>query len=319
MIPAMRIVACLAYDRAPTFELSIAHEVFGAAELRNRVRLVTVAGEPAPLRTEHGWTIDARRAPVELGRGDVMVVAGWRDVAEEPPASVLRQVTRAAEAGATVVSLCTGAFVLGAAGVLDGRRGTTHWRYADELARRFPRIEVDPAPLYIDAGPILTSAGTVAGVDACLHLVRKLYGASVAGAIARHMVIAAHREGGQAQYLPQPVPKLDATGPDPARASMEWMSAHLAEPITTAELASRCHLSSRQYLRRFRAASGTTPYQWLLDQRIRRARELLESGDQTIEDIARCCGFGDAAALRSHFRRRVGTSPTQYRITFAGR
>jgi AraC family transcriptional regulator, transcriptional activator FtrA len=314
----MRTVACLAYSGAPTFELSIAHEIFGADELREDVRLMTVPGESGRLRTEHAWTIDTTAVSADLAPGDLLVVAGWRNVHEDPPDALLQQLQRAAQAGATVVSLCTGAFVLAAAGLLDGRRATTHWRYADLLAHRYPSVHVDPTPLYIDEGAVVTSAGTAAGIDACLHLVRKLYGAGTAVSIARHMVVPAHREGGQAQFLSSPVAEPHPDG-DLVRASLDWISAHPQAPMKIEQLAARCQLSPRQYLRRFRAESGTTPYQWVLTQRIRLAQELLESTDHDIEEIARRCGFGDATALRGHFRRRVGTTPTRYRVAFGRR
>jgi AraC family transcriptional activator FtrA len=250
----------------------------------------------------------------ELGPGDLLIVAGWRDGAETPPSGMLELARSAAGSGATVASLCTGAFVLAAAGLLDGRRATTHWAWADLLARLHPQVTLDPRVLYVDDGDVLTSAGTAAGLDLCLHLVRTHHGAQVANAIARHMVAPAHREGGQAQYLPSPV----RTEPDAGRLqeSMNWMRTHLERPITVAELAARCHLSPRQYVRRFADTNGTSPYRWLLDQRVTRARELLESSDASVEDIARRSGFRDATTLRSHFRSRLSTTPTQYRRTF---
>ncbi|MEU4190511.1 helix-turn-helix domain-containing protein [Kribbella sp. NPDC026611] len=309
----MQTIAVLAYDRAPTFELSIPAEVFGTAAMRDRCRLVMQRGEPGPLRTEHGWSIPVSPA-VDLAPGDLLIVAGWRDPVEKPPASMLDLVRSAAAAGVTVASLCTGAFVLAAAGLLDGRTATTHWRHAPVLARDYPLVTVDPAVLYIDAGDVLTSAGSAAGMDLCLHLVRRMYGAAPANELARQMIVAAHREGGQAQYLPQTMAL--ATGTGAVAASTEWMAGRLDQQITVAELAARCHLSSRQYVRRFTELTGTSPYQWLLRQRIARACELLETTEAGVDEIARSCGFGDATGLRAQFRRRLGTTPTAYRGTF---
>jgi transcriptional regulator GlxA family with amidase domain len=310
----MQTVVVLAYDRAPTFEIAIPYAVFGAAALSQHCRVRTVAGEPGPLRTEHGLTLPAEPSMPPLGAGDLVVVAGWRDGHEHPPQLILDQVRAAAAGGATVAALCTGAFVLAAAGLLDGRTVTTHWAWADLLADRYPRLEIDPRVLYVDGGDVLTSAGTAAGLDLCLHIVRTRHGARLASAVARHLVLPAHREGGQAQYLPNPV--TEPGEPGPLQETMEWMRAHLDRTVSIAELAQRSHLSPRQYLRRFRTATGTSPYHWLVEQRLTAARELLEATDASVEDIARRCGFGDATALRSHFRRRLATTPTQYRRTF---
>ncbi|MCA2226351.1 GlxA family transcriptional regulator [Nonomuraea aurantiaca] len=312
----MITVAVLAYDDAPTFELSIPQAVFGAAELADRCEVVLVSGEPGELRTEHGWRLPTRSLP-ELTSADLLVVAGWRDPAEDVPASMVEAVRDAAHAGATVVALCTGAFVVAAAGLLDGEPATTHWRHAPAFARRFPHVHLDPAVLYVDRDAIATSAGTAAGIDLCLHLVRARFGATVANAIARHLVVPAHREGGQAQYLPQAVQSVE--GDDPIRASMKWMTGRLDQQITVADQAARCHLSARQYVRRFADVAGISPYQWLLHQRIARACELLENTDDSIDQIATACGFADPTGLRAQFRRRVGATPTAYRATFRTR
>jgi AraC family transcriptional activator FtrA len=314
MIQDMRTVVVLAYDGAPTFELSIPGEVFGAAELAGSYRVVTVAGEPGTLRTEHNWLVAARRQAVGLREGDLLVVPGWREVEDPPAPRMLKLVQRAAAQGARVASLCTGAFVLAASGLLDGRRATTHWKYANHLAARYPEIEVNPSALYIDDGRVLTSAGSAAGIDLCLAIVRQDLGATLANAVARHLVVAAHRDGGQAQFIARPVP--DARADDPIASSMSQMLADLAAPTSIAELAAACHLSPRQYLRRFTDATGTSPYQWLLGQRVARCQELLETSTLTIDQITHACGFGDPTALRAHFRRRVGLAPTQYRARF---
>jgi transcriptional regulator GlxA family with amidase domain len=217
--------------------------------------------------------------------------------------------------GGRVMSVCSGAFVLAAAGLLDGRRATTHWRYAAALAERYPRIDVDQNVLYVDAGPVLTSAGTAAGIDLCLHLVREEHGTAVANAVARRMVVPPHRDGGQAQYVeaPVPAPRRDDLGD-----LLTWAVEHLDQPLSVESLAARALMSPRTFARRFRAATGTTPYAWLLHQRTLLAQRLLEAG-HGVEEVARRSGFGSAATLREHFARARGTSPSAYQRAFAAR
>jgi AraC family transcriptional regulator, transcriptional activator FtrA len=310
----MNRVVVVAYDRAPTFELSIPSEVFGAPRVSRLYRVVTVAGEPWPLHTEHGWIVPARPG-VHFRADDIVVVCGWRDPGETPPAPMIRLVQRAAASGAQVVSLCTGTFALAATGMLDGLRATTHWRYADMLARRYPRIDVDATALFTQTDRIYTSAGTVAGVDLCLHLIRQRHGAQVANDVARHLVVGAYRDGGQAQYIEALAPPDDDHA-DVISESLPLIIRRLGEPLTVAELAASAHLSTRQYTRRFHAATGATPYHWLLNQRINRARELLETTSVPVEHVATNCGFGSATVLRDHFRRIVGVTPTRYRTQF---
>ena len=243
-----------------------------------------------------------------------MVVPAWRNVEETPPAALLGALRRSYRRGVRIVSLCSGAFVLAAAGLLDGRQATTHWMYADAFAKRFPAIEVDPAVLYVDEGQILTSAGTAAGIDLCLYLVRQDYGAEVANVFARRMVVPPHRDGGQAQYVQAPV----APGPSegPLTETLEWACANLDEPLTVGRMAAHARMSTRTFARRFREVTGTTPLKWLLNQRILAAQRQLETSGVPVEWIAQDCGFGTSATLRLHFRRRVGVSPTDYRKTF---
>ncbi len=317
MIVVMRTVVVLAYDRAPTFELAIPLEVFGCEQLADQYRIITVAAEPGVLLTEHGWTIAARRRCPRLQRGDLLVVPGWRDIDSPPAPQLLDLVRRAKNQGARVASLCIGAFALAASGILDGRQATTHWRYSEELARRHPQIRIDPAALYVADGDVFTSAGTAAGIDLCLAILREDCGARLANAVSRQLVVAAHRHGGQAQFVHRPVPVADDA--DPVAATMHRMVAEPAARVSVNQFAESCHLSTRQYLRRFAQATGTSPYQWLLHQRVARAQELLETSSLNVDQVARACGFGDAVALRAHFRRRLGISPTQYRMSYAGR
>ncbi|HWJ85577.1 MAG TPA: helix-turn-helix domain-containing protein, partial [Cellulomonas sp.] len=241
------------------------------------------------------------------------------------PATVIRDdydpavldAVRAAHArGATIVSVCSGVFVLAAAGILDGRTVTTHWRHADELARRYPQVTVDADVLFVDEEDIVTSAGTAAGIDACLHVVRRELGSTVATAIARRMVVPPQRDGGQRQFIPQPVPECTD---DSLRHVLDWVQERLADDHTVDSLAARALMSSRTFARRFAAETGTTPMRWLTSQRILHAQRLLEDSDLDIEEVSRECGFGSAALLRHHFRRAVGIAPADYRATFRSR
>jgi transcriptional regulator GlxA family with amidase domain len=231
------------------------------------------------------------------------------------PAELVEETGRAAAAGARMASLCSGAFVLAAAGLLDGWRATTHWPHADTLARRHPEVEVDASVLYVDDGDVLTSAGRSAGLDLCLHLVRRDLGAHVANQVARRMVVPAHRPGGQSQYIEMPVPDRDEGGLGPL---LQWATAHLDRPLTVDDLAQRAAMSTRTFLRRFHAATGTTPLRWLLDQRPARAQALLESTDLPIDQVGERSGLGSAANLRRHFGLNVGVTPSEYRRAFRG-
>ena len=222
------------------------------------------------------------------------------------PAELLDALRRAADRGARVLSVCSGVFVLGAAGLLDGRRCTVHWRHAEELARQYPRAIVEPDVLYVDADPVITSAGTAAGIDACLHIVRKEQGPEVANEIARRMVVPPHRDGGQAQYIERPLPRSQC---DTVGEVLVWMEQHLDEEVTVEQLAARAHMSPRTFARRFQQETGTTPYRWILRQRVLLAQRLLEATDETVDAIAGRTGFGTAAALRHQFVRSLGTTP----------
>jgi transcriptional regulator GlxA family with amidase domain len=234
----------------------------------------------------------------------------------QAPPEVLAVMRAAHERGARMLSFCTGAFVLGAAGVLDGRRVTTHWHSADDLAAAFPNVSVDPCVLYMEDDRVLTSAGAAASFDLALHVVRLDHGAEVANAVARALVVPPHRDGGQAQYVAALV--ASDAGPDPFRETLDWALEHLQRPLSVAELANRSLMSARTFARHFRAVVGTTPHQWLLRQRVLLAQQLLETTDQSVERIADAVGFGSAATLRMHFQRIVQTTPLAYRRTFAG-
>jgi AraC family transcriptional activator FtrA len=318
---ARRTVAVIVFDQVAVFETAVPCEVFGIdrSDMGGPTYdLFLSSADPPPLRTsEGGFTIDTPHDLGALGRAGTVIVPAWRDVHEVPPAHLLDAVRDAYDRGARIASLCSGAFVLAHAGLLDGRRATTHWMYAALLAETFPKVEVDPAVLYIDEGQILTSAGTAAAIDLCLHMVRQDHGVEAANLFARRMVISPHRSGGQAQYVKAPLPpRPDA---DPLGDTMAWAVEHLGEPLTVEALAQRAHLSPRTFARQFQAATGTSPLRWLQTQRVAAARRLLEGSDLAVERVAEESGLGSAANLRVHFGRAVGTSPTLYRKAFRER
>ncbi len=313
-----RVVA-VAYDRMALFELAIAVEVFGLPrpELRIPWYEFSVCGlDAGPLRATGAVRVQAARGLRALDRADTIIVPGWRDPRETPPTRLLNAVRRAHARGARVVSICSGVFVLAAAGLLDGRRATTHWRYTEELRSRYPSIRVEPEALYVEDGNVFTSAGSAAGIDLCLHLVRLDHGAAVANEVARRLVVPPHRDGGQAQFIARPVPAHPGHGL--ARA-MDWALAHLDRPLAVEDLARTAALSPRTFVRRFRAETGTSPHRWLNRQRILAAQRLLETTRESVDEVAAAVGFGTAQTLRLHFRRLVRTSPTAYRQRFSTR
>jgi transcriptional regulator GlxA family with amidase domain len=313
-----RTVAAVVLNGVHPFELGVACEVFGLDRPELGVpwyRFRVCAAEPAPLRTGAGFLLDTPHTLDDLEDVDTLVFTHWRSPDEPVPPRLIAAVRQAHARGARLLSICSGVFVLAAAGLLDGRPATTHWRYTDALKALYPTIDVRPDVLYVDGGQVMTSAGTAAGIDLCLHVVRLDYGAEIANAVARRMVVAAHRDGGQAQFVERPV--LPDAGDDGLGRALRWALEHLDEPISIEQLAARASMSPRTFARRFRAAHGTTPYRWLLLQRLLLARRLLETTDRPVERIAEHAGFGTAAALRVHFRRAVTTSPVAYRRLFA--
>lgn len=317
---AVRSVAVAVTDGVPLFEVAIPCEVFGHHEVPGLpdpwydFRLCAPRGRT---RTAAGFLSDTCHGLDALVDADTVIVPACRSVHEEQPAELVAAVRAAHEAGARIVSLCSGAFVLAAAGVLDGRLATTHWLYADLLAERFPAVRVDPSALYIDNGDVLTSAGTAAGLDLCLHLVRGDHGPAVATTLAKRLVMPAHRPGGQAQYIDTiPASGSDGCHDDGLGPVLDWARQRLDQPITLADLAARLHCSGRTLIRRFQAAAGTTPLHWLRDERIRLARELLETTALPVDAIADRSGLGGPANLRHHFNRALGVSPSAYRRTF---
>ncbi|NED99091.1 helix-turn-helix domain-containing protein [Phytoactinopolyspora halotolerans] len=308
-------VAVLAYRGMSAFELGIVTEVFGVKWPDAPAYRLTICAEGpdevdvvggAVLRTPHGLDTFAS--------ADTVIVPSVSDVDAEASPELTAALRRAHDRGARIVSICTGTFALASSGLLDGRRATTHWLYADILRRRYPRIEVDPTPLYIDEGDILTSAGSAAGLDLCVHLVRRDHGAAAANTVARRLVVSPHRDGGQAQYIEAPV----AADPhdDRIAASMSWALGRLAGPMTVETLARQAAMSPRTYLRHFTRATGTSPIRWLIAQRVQASLPLLEHGDTPVEQIAARVGFDSAVTYRHHFARAMRTSPSAYRRAF---
>ncbi|SOC49209.1 transcriptional regulator, AraC family with amidase-like domain [Blastococcus aggregatus] len=299
-----------------SFGLGVCHEVFAYDRQHlglPRFDFAVVAETPGILRTDTGLGVLVEHGLDRLERSDIVLITAW-ELFDHVPSDALLDALRAAHArGAMLISHCTGVFVLAAAGLLEGLRVTTHWRWAGELAARFPELDVDAGVLYVDNGTILTGAGTAAGVDTLLHLVRREWGAAASNALAREMVVPPHRDGGQAQFIDAPVARCED---DLLGVVLEWASAHLADDLSVDILARRALMSPRTFARRFKATTGTTPHAWLLGQRLSAAETLLEETDAPVEEIARLVGFGTAAGLREQFARRRGVSPRAYRQTF---
>ena len=306
-----RVVALIA-NEVVAFDLAIPAQVFGVERGRYEWAVCTPGG-PCAVATETGFDVLAPHDLAALGRADTVIVPGIGDRAWPLPDDALQALQDAARRGARMVSICTGAFALAAAGLLDGRRATTHWRYAARLAAMFPAVNVDPDVLFVDEGDVLTSAGVAAGIDLCLHIVRRDFGAEVANAIARRIVVAPHRDGGQSQFIQRPVP---ADGGQGLGSTREWMLQRLHTPLTVDAMARHARYSPRTFARRFHAETGTTPMQWLIRQRVVEAQRLLEHTGLGVDAVAARSGLGTAAALRKHFARCVGTSPTAYRRAF---
>ena len=316
-------VAVVVSDGAPLFEAAIPLSVFGVDRSDSggpRYSVVAVTAGEGSATTTAGIRISGLRPLYAARRAGILVVSSWRNPEDPPPYPLLEELRRAHQEGAIVVGLCLGAFVLAAAGLLDYRRATTHWRWVQLFARMYPQVEVDSTALYVDEGRIMTSAGTAAGLDACLYLIRREQGAAAAAAVARRMIAAPHRSRGQAELA-------GAAGPDTSGGSLDgeigeflsWLSLHLEQRMTVEAMARRLNISRRAFDRTFRATTGTSPLQWILRERVVAAQQLLETTDFSIEMISMAVGFGSSLSLRTHFKRLVGVAPQSYREAFAMR
>ncbi|MGC5036523.1 MULTISPECIES: GlxA family transcriptional regulator [unclassified Streptomyces] len=305
-------VVVLALDGVYPFELGIPSRILGAADGRYEVLTCSVDG--GPVRTDADFGVTVEHGPEVLATAGTVVIApvAPAHLSDEVPDAVLAALALV-RPGTRVVSICTGAFVLAAAGLLDGRRATTHWQVADHFRRLFPRVDLDPDVLFVDDHPFLTSAGAASGVDICLHLIRKDHGSRLANSVARRCVVPPFRDGGQAQYIEQPVPEEGAASTAATRA---WALEHLGEPLTLADLCGHARMSQRTFARRFHDEVGLSPGRWLIQQRVARARHLLEVSDLTVDQIAGLVGFATGASLRQHLHAAIGVSPQAYRRTF---
>lgn len=310
-----QLVAVLALPEVVAFDLAIPAQVFGHRDERDRYRVHVCASRPGPVATTSGFEITASKGLDGLARADTVIVPGFEAGGAPVDEDALEALRRAHKRGARVVSICTGAFALAEAGLLDDRRATTHWANAHRLADEHPAVDVDPDVLWVDGGDrVLTSAGVAAGIDLALHLFASDHGADAAATVARRMVVPPVREGGQAQYVAHPVPPNPVTGGlGPTR---EWMLTRLAKPLTLREMAAHAGYSERSFIRRFHAETGLPPLRWLHGQRVQEARRLLEHTDADLEAIASATGFGTAATLRLHFGRALKTTPSAYRKTW---
>ncbi len=315
MVGMLKNVAVLVYPGVAPFELGVLCEAWGIDRADQGVPNFDFAictPDPGEVATSlPGFGLQVTEGLDRLDAADLICLPAMPRDAPVPP-EVIAALRSAYDRGARLLSVCVGAFVLGEAGLLDGRRCTTHWRYVEELEQRFPLALVDCAVLYVDDGQVITSAGSAAGVDACLHLIRQEFGSGVAATVARRMVVPPHRDGGQAQFIETPVPAPAET----LQPLLEWMASHVHEDVGVETLAARALMSPRTFARRFKAETGTTPYHWVTNQRVLIAERLLEESHETVERIASRVGFSNATALRHHFTRLRGTTPQQYRRTF---
>jgi transcriptional regulator GlxA family with amidase domain len=313
----MHRVVALCLEGVVAFDLAAPAQAFTVASGKRGkacYEFSTCSLDGRPLRSTTGFGVVPQGGISMLAEADTVVVPAYFDVYSAPSEEATAALRAAAERGARVISVCTGAFALAHAGLLDGRRATTHWAFADELARRFPAVDVDAAALYVDEGAVMTSAGLSAGIDLCLHVIREDHGAAVGEWVARHMVAAPPRDGGQAQFIERPEVLGGATGS--LEGTRRWAAERLHEPLDVAAMARHAGVSPRTFARRFREETGTTPLQWLLARRVQEARRLLEETDLAIDAVAWRAGFGTAASLRDHFRRITATTPTAYRRSF---
>lgn len=310
-------IAVVVFDRISPFHLSVPCIMFGEDRMGGcpvRFDLKVCSVEAGPLQTAAGFKMEAKYGLKGLSHADIVIVPTWRDTDEIPPKPLLDALRRAHKRGAVVVGLCLGSYVLAAAGLLDGLEATTHWHWADDLAARYPAIKVNPDVLYVDQGNIITSAGTASAIDCCLHIIRRFHGADVANYVARRMVVSPHRQGGQAQFIQQPVREIDKA--DHFAKVLDWARMNLHQTLSLDLLAGRALMTRRTFTRKFKQIMGETVSEWLLSQRLALAQQMLETGDHSIEEVAVQAGFGTATSLRQHFNQAFKISPSSYRREF---
>jgi AraC family transcriptional regulator, transcriptional activator FtrA len=310
------LVAVLTYEGLCTFEFGIAVEVFGLSRPEFEFpwyEFVVVAAENRCVHATGGITVEADCDLTILSEARTIIVPGWRDRDERPPEPLLDALRQASKRGARCISICSGVFVLAAAGLLDNKRTTTHWRHIPSLKQQYPHIHIEEDVLYVDEGNVISSAGSAAGIDACLHLVRRDFGSKIANDVARRLVIPPHRDGGQAQFIPTPMPPQQGQS---MGLVMEWVRQRLGQPIVLGDMAACAHMSDRTFLRRFKQTVGLTPKNWLQRERIFRAREMLETSNVSLGEISYQCGYQSLETFRVSFKRIVGTSPAAYRSRF---
>lgn len=311
------LVVALTYDGLCTFEFACAAEVFGLSRPElgaGWYRFATCSLGGRRVRGQYGSSMAVDGGLELLTAAGTIMIPGWQGIDVPVPEAVVAALRKAHDGGARLMSICSGSFVLAATGLLDGKRATTHWRYAQALQQRYPRVRVDPDVLYIDEGQTLTSAGSAAGLDLCLHLIRRDFGAGVANQVARRLVIPPHRDGGQAQFLDSPVDRYER---GPISVVLERAQQRIQQPISISEMARWAAMSERTFIRRFSAATGMTPGDWITQARVQRAKDLLERSSLAMEQVASRAGLGTAATMRHHFRRRIGLSPAEYRRRFS--
>lgn len=312
------VVAVLAFDRISAFHLSVPCAVFGEAPReQGDLKLVVCSAESRTLKTTAGFDVTTQHGLSALKKANIIIVPSWRNIHERPPQAMLDALVAAYKQGAKIVGLCLGAFVLAEAGLLNGRQATTHWERAQEFAERFPEVQVNINVLYVEDHNIVTSAGTAAGIDCCLYLLRQRYGTEYTNQVARRMVVPPHRQGGQSQFIEQPIPikNLDSM----LSSLTDWVRANLNLPHSVDSLAAKALMSRRTFTRHFRQLTGTTVTQWLLNERLRLSQVFLETSDQSVEAIAMLAGFGSVVTLRHHFRLKFGVAPIAWRTAFQGK
>lgn len=317
MAQKRRDVVLLAYDGLGTFEFAIAVEIFGLPRPevgRNWYRFEVCSLDSGPLRSTGGVHFNVEAGLSKLLSAGTIIIPGWKGTDVPPPARLITSLRKAYASGSRLVSICSGVFVLAATGLLDGRRATTHWRYVEALRRKYPQIQVEPDVLYVDEGRILSSAGSAAGIDLCLHIVRQDFGAEIANRVARRLVVSPHRDGGQAQFVPEPIRTKPIGGLAPI---LNWMETNLDQELSVPQLARQAAMSPRTFARQFRRQTGTTPHQWLTHLRLLAAQRRLENTNDSMDEIAESVGWQTAVTLRQHFSRELRTSPTAYRRRFS--